>query len=69
MSSDYKEARAKFERMYILRKLEEYDGNVSRTADSMGIERSHLYKKMKQFDLISDNEKNSDEDRMNENHN
>ena len=41
------EARAAYERDYILRKLEENQGNVSRTAEVLGLERSHLYRKMK----------------------
>lgn len=41
------EAREAYERDYILRKLEENQGNVSRTAEVLGLERSHLYRKMK----------------------
>jgi two-component system, NtrC family, nitrogen regulation response regulator NtrX len=41
------EARAAYERDYILRKLEENRGNISRTAEALGLERSHLYRKMK----------------------
>jgi len=41
------EARTAYERDYILRKLEENQGNVSRTAQVLGLERSHLYRKMK----------------------
>ncbi|WGL61487.1 sigma-54 dependent transcriptional regulator [Pigmentibacter sp. JX0631] len=67
LSSDYKEARAKFEKIYIQRKLEEFDGNVSRTADAMGMERSHLYRKMKQLELINESEKNTEEEKLNEN--
>jgi two-component system nitrogen regulation response regulator NtrX len=41
------EARLAFDRDYILKKLEENGGNMSRTADALGIERSHLYRKLK----------------------
>ncbi|MGH9675179.1 MAG: sigma 54-interacting transcriptional regulator, partial [Bryobacteraceae bacterium] len=41
------EVRQTAERDYILRKLEEHSGNISRTADSLGLERSNLYRKMK----------------------
>ena len=41
------QARAAYERDYILKKLDENHGNVSRTAESLGLERSHLYRKMK----------------------
>ena len=41
------EVRQAAERDYILRKLEETAGNVSRAAELLGLERSHLYRKMK----------------------
>lgn len=45
------EARAAYERDYILRKLEENHGNVSRAAEVLGLERSHLYRKMKSLGI------------------
>ena len=41
------QARAAYERDYILKKLDENHGNVSRTAEVLGLERSHLYRKMR----------------------
>jgi len=41
------EVREAAERDYILKKLEETHGNVSRTAELLGLERSNLYRKMK----------------------
>jgi two-component system nitrogen regulation response regulator NtrX len=41
------EVRESAEREYILKKLEETHGNVSRTAELLGLERSNLYRKMK----------------------
>jgi len=41
------EVREAAERDYILKKLDEARGNVSRTAELLGLERSHLYRKMK----------------------
>jgi two-component system nitrogen regulation response regulator NtrX len=41
------QAREAYERDYILRKLEDCHGNVSRAAETLGLERSHLYRKMK----------------------
>ncbi|MEE8201779.1 MAG: sigma-54 dependent transcriptional regulator [Candidatus Acidoferrales bacterium] len=41
------EARQDSEREFILRKLEENRWNVSRTAEAVGLERSHLHRKMK----------------------
>jgi two-component system, NtrC family, nitrogen regulation response regulator NtrX len=45
------EARQAFDRDYILKKLEEHGGNISRTADVLGIERSHLYRKLKSLKI------------------
>ena len=41
------QARAAYERDYILKKMDENHGNISRTAEVLGLERSHLYRKMK----------------------
>jgi two-component system, NtrC family, nitrogen regulation response regulator NtrX len=45
--SSLHQARAAYERDYILKKLDENHGNVTRTAEVLGLERSHLYRKMK----------------------
>ena len=45
------EAREAYERDYILKKLDECHGNVSRAAESLGLERSHLYRKMKALSI------------------
>jgi two-component system nitrogen regulation response regulator NtrX len=50
-SGTLQQAREAYEREYILRKLDEYQGNVSRTAESLGMERSHFYRKMKALGL------------------
>ena len=49
----FQEARTAYERDYILRKLEENRGNVSRTAEVLGLERSHLYRKMKSLGIAA----------------
>ena len=41
------EVREAVEREYIIKKLEETNGNVTRTAELLGLERSNLYRKMK----------------------
>ncbi|OFV95995.1 MAG: Fis family transcriptional regulator [Acidobacteria bacterium RIFCSPLOWO2_12_FULL_54_10] len=46
-STTLQQARAAYEKDFILKKLEEHRGNISRTADALGLERSHLYRKMK----------------------
>ncbi len=44
-------ARDRFERDLILRTLAEQQGNMSRTAEVLGVERSNLYRKMKTFGI------------------
>jgi len=45
------EARDRFERDLILRTLAEQQGNMSRTAEALGVERSNLYRKMRAFGI------------------
>jgi two-component system nitrogen regulation response regulator NtrX len=45
--SSLSQARAAYERDYILKKLDENHGNVSRAAEVLGLERSHMYRKMR----------------------
>ena len=47
------EVREAAERDYILKKLEEAKGNVTRAADMLGLERSHLYRKMKALGIAA----------------
>lgn len=46
------EARDAFEREFILRTLARAQGNMSRTAELLGLERSNLYKKMRAFGIL-----------------
>jgi two-component system nitrogen regulation response regulator NtrX len=46
------EARDRFERDYILRALAAQNGNISRTAEALGVERSNLYRKMRSFGIV-----------------
>ncbi len=39
------------ERAFLVRKLEENDWNVSRTAEAIDIQRSHIYNKMKKYNI------------------
>jgi len=45
------EARDQFERDLILKTLAQQQGNMSRTAEVLGVERSNLYRKMKTFGI------------------
>jgi two-component system nitrogen regulation response regulator NtrX len=46
-----REGREDFERRFILRKLRQAEGNVVRAAELLGLERSHLYRKMRALGL------------------
>jgi len=46
-----REARDEFEKQYILARLREFAGNVSRTADALGVERSNLYRKLHAYGI------------------
>jgi len=46
-----REAREAFERAYILSELRANEWNMTRTAERLGIERSHLYRKLKTYSI------------------
>ncbi len=50
--SDYKTAKKLFEQEYLHQKLLENNNNISKTAEDIGLERSHLHKKLKAMDII-----------------
>jgi two-component system nitrogen regulation response regulator NtrX len=47
----FREAREEFEKEFLLRKLQEYDWNVSKTAEAIEIERSNLHRKIRSFGI------------------
>src|SRR5271155_5658781 len=47
------QARDAYERDYILKTLDQNHGNVTRTAEVLGLERSHLYRKMKALGIAA----------------
>ena len=47
----FREAKEEFEKVFLLKKLEENDWNVSRTAEAIEIERSNLHRKIKSFGI------------------
>jgi two-component system nitrogen regulation response regulator NtrX len=51
--STLNQARAAYERDYILKKLDENHGNISRTAEALGLERSHLHRKMRALNIAA----------------
>jgi two-component system nitrogen regulation response regulator NtrX len=46
-----REARDEFEKQYILSKLREFAGNVTRAAEALGVERSNLYRKLTAYGI------------------
>lgn len=48
---DFREARAQFERDFLLLKISENNGNISKTAESIGLERSYLHRKIKSYGI------------------
>jgi two-component system nitrogen regulation response regulator NtrX len=46
-----KEAKTEFEKAFIVGKLREFKGNISQTAEAIGIERSNLHKKISAYGL------------------
>ena len=51
LADSLKDARREFEKRYILQKLSESGWNITKTADSIGVERSNLHKKIKSYGL------------------
>lgn len=45
---DFKEAA---ERVFLVKQLEKHDWNISQTAEAVGIQRSHIYNKMKKYNI------------------
>ena len=54
---NFKEAKKEFEREYLIAKLQENNGNISQTSEILGMERSHLHKKLKALEIdLSDSD-------------
>lgn len=47
----FREATDAYQREFILHKLAEFEGNVSKAAEDMGVDRSHLYRRMKSLGI------------------
>ncbi|PCJ97268.1 MAG: sigma-54-dependent Fis family transcriptional regulator [Zetaproteobacteria bacterium] len=58
MQMGLREARECFERHYLLSQVNKFDGNISKTAEFVGMERSALHRKLKSLDVFS-NDKQS----------
>lgn len=51
---DFREARAQFEKEYLIAKILENGGNISRTSEAIGLERSYLHRKIKAYKIDLD---------------
>lgn len=51
ISNTFQEFKEKAEKAYIIKKLEESNWNISKTAEMLEIQRSHLYNKMKKYKI------------------
>jgi two-component system nitrogen regulation response regulator NtrX len=50
----FKDATDAYQREYIVHKLNEFGGNVTKAAESMGVDRTHLHRKMKALGIGKD---------------
>jgi len=51
---DLRSARKEFEKNYIIKALKQFDKNISKTAKFLGMERTHLHKKIKSLNIKID---------------
>lgn len=49
--SSFRGARAEFEKEFLLQKIAEFGGNISKTAEAIGLERSYLHRKIKLYGI------------------
>ncbi|HIL27821.1 MAG TPA: hypothetical protein EYG18_00975, partial [Micavibrio sp.] len=56
-----REARETFEREYLVSQMNKFGGNISKTADFVGMERSALHRKMKQLGIQTVSKQNSND--------
>lgn len=50
-TESFQEYKEEAERLFLIKKLEKYDWNISATAEAIDIQRSHIYNKMKKYDI------------------
>jgi len=54
--STFREARAEFEKEFLIKKIQEFGGNISKTAEAIGLERSYLHRKIKVYGIEAGHE-------------
>jgi two-component system nitrogen regulation response regulator NtrX len=47
----FREARARFEKEFLVKMIDENKGNISKTAETIGLERSYLHRKIKSYGI------------------
>jgi DNA-binding NtrC family response regulator len=47
----FQQFKERAERVYLIKKLQEYDWNISQTAKAIGIQRSHIYNKINKYEI------------------
>jgi two-component system nitrogen regulation response regulator NtrX len=52
LDNDFKNMRNSFEALYLKDKLKEFDGNISKMAEAIGLERSYLSRKLKTLHIL-----------------
>ena len=58
LTMQLREARECFERYYLLTQVNRFDGNISKTAEFIGMERSALHRKLKSLEVFADEKQN-----------
>jgi DNA-binding NtrC family response regulator len=48
---DFQEFKEQAERLFLIKRLEKNDWNISKTAEEIGIQRSHIYNKMNKYNI------------------
>jgi two-component system nitrogen regulation response regulator NtrX len=51
LETSFRRARADFEKDFLVQKINEFGGNISKTAEAIGLERSYLHRKIKTYGL------------------
>lgn len=51
---NFRDARAQFEKEYLIEKIRQNQGNISKTAEAIGLERSYLHRKIKAYGIEVD---------------
>lgn len=50
-TNDFQDFKETAERLFLVKQLEKNDWNISKTAEAIGIQRSHMYNKMKKYNI------------------